>query len=108
MEEHKIGDTFDYKGITLMVVPDPLEGCAGCYFEYKGECSNTCCLPSERSDETGIMYKEIIPMVIKPLPINTLRDIYEELKTAVMSGYYSDRMKALSLLDKFIEDHKNG
>lgn len=64
--ERRIGEQFDYNGVTLEVVKQPLENndvgkyCNGCYFNkgyyccYKGEC----CYGS-RSDSTSVIFKKV-------------------------------------------------
>lgn len=63
MAEYKIGETFDYNGIKLIVTTDSNSNCNGCYFDENRKCviddSIGECLKSFRKDKTDIIFKEI-------------------------------------------------
>jgi len=107
MEEYNIGDIFDFKGVTLMVCLEQENSCCdGCYMDGTGDCAIRC-LPRERSDELGVIFKEITPKKdVKELPINNLIDIYKKIELSI-SKPYGDRIKALYLLEDFIKNNIN-
>ena len=62
--EHKLGEKFDYDGITLKVVKDKGSGCEGCYFRVnESSCSYSVrdvvgpCGECKRSDGNGVIFK---------------------------------------------------
>lgn len=62
-EEKKIGERFEYEGVTLEVVNsevvDVLDSpCRKCFF-YQKECDNIYCLPSQRKDEESVSFRAV-------------------------------------------------
>ena len=64
--EHKLGEKFDYDGITLKVVKDKGSGCEGCYFCVNySSCSYRVrdvvgpCGECKRSDGNGVIFKRM-------------------------------------------------
>lgn len=64
--EHKLGEKFDYDGITLKVVKDKGSGCEGCYFRVnESSCSYSVrdvvgpCGECKRSDGNGVIFKRM-------------------------------------------------
>ena len=61
--ELKIGERFDYNGVTLEVVKQADGSCNGCYLWMKSFCHNTSndivCCPSTRRDSNFVIFKEI-------------------------------------------------
>ena len=49
-EDKKIGERFEYEGVTLEVVNVLDFPCGKCFF-YQKECDNIYCLPHQRKDE---------------------------------------------------------
>ncbi len=49
-EDKKIGERFEYEGVTLEVVNVLDFPCGKCFFYHK-ECDNIYCLPHQRKDE---------------------------------------------------------
>lgn len=62
--EYKIGENFDFNGVTLQVVKDTKD-CKGCYFDTKKEyCKKpftfTCeCSDYMRDDCTNVIFKQM-------------------------------------------------
>lgn len=64
--EHKLGEKFDYDGITLKVVKDKGSGCEGCYFRVnESSCSYSVrdaigpCGSFTRSDLQSVIFKQV-------------------------------------------------
>ena len=62
MWERKIGEEFDYNGITLKVVED--DNCSNCYFGFLPDCYNKRevtggCSRTERRDKTSVIFKKL-------------------------------------------------
>lgn len=60
--ERKIGERFDYNGVTLEICPK--KSCKGCYLMFKNVCIKYLdmagyCGSSSRSDNTSIIFKEV-------------------------------------------------
>lgn len=66
--ERKIGEIFTCNGKTYQVVEVEIaEECKGCAFEFSGCCISSLgdCSPKYRTDDTGVIFKEINNMEIK-------------------------------------------
>lgn len=63
MTEYKIGETFDYNGIKLMVTTNSNGDCNGCYFDKNRECvindSMGDCLKFFREDRQDVIFKQV-------------------------------------------------
>lgn len=61
--EHKIGEKFKYKGVTLEVVKShkshPLYPCCDCYFLRDGGCADLICSGILRDDKTDVHFIEV-------------------------------------------------
>lgn len=57
--ERKIGERFDYNGVTLEVVNQI--GCEGCYFYTLVMCDKSLgkCYDMDRSDKQSVIFKEV-------------------------------------------------
>lgn len=54
-EDKKIGERFEYEGVTLEVVNVLDFPCGKCFFYHK-ECDNIYCLPHQRKDEESVSF----------------------------------------------------
>lgn len=63
MAEYKIGETFDYNGIKLIVTTNSNDDCNGCYFDENRKCaiddSMGECLKFFRKDKKDVIFKQI-------------------------------------------------
>lgn len=58
--ERKIGERFNYNGVTLEVVEQSEDTCDGCYFYRKTDCPDAClCSCLFRSDFNSVIFKEV-------------------------------------------------
>lgn len=67
-EEKKIGERFEYEGVTLEVVSVLDFPCGKCFF-YQKECDNVCCFPHKRKDGESVCFK-----VVEKEHISTVQD----------------------------------
>lgn len=67
-EDKKIGERFEYKGVTLEVVNELDFSCEKCFF-YQGICDNICCTPHKRKDGESVCFK-----VVEKEHISTVQD----------------------------------
>lgn len=56
--EQKIGERFDYNGVTLEVVEQVVDDCEGCYLWLKQDCHYLCSYLT-RSDCKSVIFKEV-------------------------------------------------
>ena len=56
--ERKIGEIFNYKGVTLKVVEE-IDGCDYCYFKDVGNCNSDTPNCTGRSDGKSVIFKEV-------------------------------------------------
>lgn len=63
MEEYKIGETFNYNGIKLIVTTNSNGDCNDCYFNENRKCmtdnSMGECYKTLRKDRKNVIFKEI-------------------------------------------------
>lgn len=57
-EDKKIGERFEYEGVTLEVANVLDCPCGKCFF-YQKECDNIYCLPSQRKDKESVCFRAI-------------------------------------------------
>lgn len=59
--ERRIGEQFDYNGVTLEVVEKENLDCEACFFfeESLEFCDKIMCIKKERLDNTDVYYKEV-------------------------------------------------
>lgn len=70
LEDKKIGERFEYEGVTLEVVSVLDFPCKKCFFYQKEcDCDNICCLPHERKDEDSVCFR-----VVEKEHIDTVQD----------------------------------
>lgn len=67
-EDKKIGERFEYEGVTLEVVNELDFSCEKCFF-YQGKCDNICCFPHKRKDGESVCFK-----VVEKEHISTVQD----------------------------------
>lgn len=67
-EDKKIGERFEYEGVTLEVVNELDFSCEKCFF-YQGKCDNIYCLPYQRKDEESVSFR-----VVEKEHISTVQD----------------------------------
>ena len=67
-EDKKIGERFEYEGVTLEVVNELDFSCEKCFF-YQGKGDNICCLPHKRKDGESVWFK-----VVEKEHISTVQD----------------------------------
>lgn len=67
-EEKKIGERFEYEGVTLEVVSALDSPCGQCFFYHK-ECDNIYCLPHKRKDKEDVSFR-----VVEKVHISTVQD----------------------------------
>lgn len=67
-EDKKIGERFEYEGVTLEVVNELDFHCEKCFF-YQKECDNIYCLPRQRKDEESVSFR-----VVEKEHISTVQD----------------------------------
>lgn len=67
-EDKKIGERFEYEGVTLEVVSVLDFPCGKCFF-YQKECDNIYCLPYQRKDEESVSFR-----VVEKEHISTVQD----------------------------------
>jgi hypothetical protein len=68
LEEKKIGERFEYEGVTLEVVNELDFSCEKCFF-YLGKCDNVCCFPHKRKDGESVCFR-----VVAKEHISTIQD----------------------------------
>lgn len=57
-EDKKIGERFEYEGVTLEVVSVLDFPCDECFF-YQKECDNIYCLPHKRKDKEDVCFRMV-------------------------------------------------
>lgn len=67
-EDKKIGERFEYEGVTLEVVNELDFSCEKCFF-YPVKCDNICCFPHNRKDGESVCFK-----VVEKEHISTVQD----------------------------------
>lgn len=67
-EDKKIGERFEYEGVTLEVVSVLDFPCEQCFFYHK-ECNNIYCLPYKRKDKEDVSFR-----VVEKVHISTVQD----------------------------------
>lgn len=67
-EDKKIGERFEYEGVTLEVVNVLDFLCGKCFF-YQKECDNIYCLPHQRKDKKSVSFR-----VVEKEHISTVQD----------------------------------
>ena len=98
MEEKKVGEVFEFEGAVLQAIEVGTEDmtCGKCYFNSNRNCDNLYCIPSERTDEKNVIFKEINKImptreeVQKMLPIIKA---YAEGKTIQFRAYDEDEWR---------------
>lgn len=97
-EEKKIGERFEYEGVTLEVVNVLDPPCRKCFF-YQKECDNIYCLPSQRKDEEIVSFRavqdyELAVRVTEEKAIEaakqTIADIFYEVHGVNQTMYLED------------------
>lgn len=108
--EHKVGETFQYKDVTLQVVACDGSLCTGCYFHKNGHCTLVAgeegnvenCGMCNRKDRTSVFFKQI----------NIDKDMEKELDlTKILDGcpqdteFYNDTFGRLRFCGIVKGDH---
>lgn len=95
-EDKKIGERFEYEGVTLEVVNVPDFPCGKCFF-YQKECDNIYCLPHQRKDEESVSFR-----VVEKEHISTVQDC--KLAVEVIEKKAIEAAKEM-IVDVFNEVH---
>lgn len=97
-EDKKIGERFEYEGVTLEVVNVLDSPCRKCFF-YQKECDNIYCLQSQRKDEESVSFRavqdyELAVRVTEEKAIEaakqTIADIFYEVHGINQTMYLED------------------